>query len=333
MMSKLVARVFSGSPVNLSRLAKVLRSGGIVAAPTETVYGLAGNALDPKACRKIFRAKLRPATDPLIVHVLGLDDLDRYAYGNSSARLLARKFWPGPLTIVLRKRTMIPSVVSAGRNSVALRSPAHPLFRRLLRLSGVPLAAPSANPFGYVSPTTAEHVRSGLGLRIQHILNGGSCAIGLESTIVDLRDAKRPRILRPGAITRSQIEQVLKVPVRERRSAGRYAQAQVAPGMLTRHYSPRTSVILHAVLDKSSVLSGAQNQAWVFLAKPSRVSGKNIYWMDRQGDLERVARGLFAMLRRLDVAGYARLNFECAPGKEGMAAAINDRLRRAAAKA
>lgn len=331
-MSKSDARIFSGSPRNLSRLATVLRAGQIVAVPTETVYGLAANALDAVACRRVFHAKRRPASDPLIVHVLAVADLDRFAHANLAARRLARRFWPGPLTIVLEKKPLIPAVVSAGQGSVAIRSPAHPLFRRLLRLSGLPLAAPSANPFGYVSPTTAEHVRSGLGKRIRYILEGGSCAVGVESTIVDMRDPKRPRILRPGAITRIQIERVLKVPVREMRPSGRPTATQLAPGMLTKHYSPRTPVSLHVGLKESMVPDGSCDQAWVFLARPKRIRGSNIHWLDSRGDLKGVARRLFALLRELDSAGYSRLNFETPATSQGLAAAIVDRLRRAAAK-
>ncbi|HWA07830.1 MAG TPA: L-threonylcarbamoyladenylate synthase, partial [Opitutaceae bacterium] len=203
------ARILRGTPRNLARLAAALRRGELVAVPTETVYGLAANALDARACRRIFRAKGRPAHDPLIVHLATTDELAQVAVPNASALKLARKFWPGPLTMVLPKTSAVPAVVSAGRPSVAVRQPSHPLFRRLLRLSGVPLAAPSANAFGYVSPTTAAHVQAGLGRRIGYILDGGPSAIGLESTIVDLRDPRKPRLLRPGAITRAQLERVL----------------------------------------------------------------------------------------------------------------------------
>ena len=157
------ARLYRGTPANLARLARRLRAGELVAVPTETVYGLAANALDARACRKIFTAKGRPANDPLIVHIHALEQLDQLAEPNPAALKLARKFWPGPLTLVLPKKSVVPDVVSAGLPSVAVRMPSHPLFRRLLKLCGVSLAAPSANLFGYVSPTSAEHVRAGLG--------------------------------------------------------------------------------------------------------------------------------------------------------------------------
>jgi L-threonylcarbamoyladenylate synthase len=327
------ARIYTGTARNLARLARVLRAGGLVAAPTETVYGLAANALDAAACAKIFTAKARPATDPLIVHIRALAEWDTLAHVNPAALRLAKAFWPGPLTIVLPKRAIVPALVSAGLPSVAVRMPAHPLFRRLLRLAGLPLAAPSANPFGYVSPTTAAHVRANLGSKIDHILDGGPCTVGLESTIVDLRDPLRPRLLRPGAITRAQLEKVLGVHVLSASRKPRQPDAaQLAPGMLTRHYSPRTPVTLHARLSAAAVARGDATAAWVFTARPRTVAGKNIFWLDAQGVLPRVAHNLFALLRQLDGAGFTHLHFELARGSDGLADAINDRLRRAAAR-
>jgi L-threonylcarbamoyladenylate synthase len=324
------ARIYRGIPRNLARLARALRAGELVAAPTETVYGLAANALDARACRKIFRAKNRPANDPLIVHVHSLAQLTLVARPNDAARSLARAFWPGPLTIVLPKTTIVPAIVSAGLDSVAVRMPRHPLFRQLLKLSGVPLAAPSANPFGYVSPTTADHVQAGLARKIRYILDGGPSRIGVESTIVDLRDPAAPRLLRPGAITRADLERVLKRPVlaAPRRATG---QAQVAPGLLSRHYSPRTPAILHDRMDPTAVLRGPANEAWIFVAQPKGLSGKNIFWLDARGDLRGAARRLFAVLRRVDESGFKRIHLERVPG-EGLADAINDRLERAAAR-
>jgi L-threonylcarbamoyladenylate synthase len=326
------ARILRGTPSTLARLARRLRAGELVAVPTETVYGLAANALDARACRKIFTAKGRPADDPLIVHIHGLVQLAEVAEANAAALKLAKKFWPGPLTLVLPKKSVIPAVVSAGLPSVAVRMPSHPLFRRLLKLAGVPLAAPSANPFGYVSPTSAEHVRAGLGKKIRYILDGGPCTIGLESTIVDLRDASHPRLLRPGAITRAELERTLRMSVRPAPTPGRAkAGAQLAPGLLARHYSPRTPVTLHARLTRTAAARHPANEAWVFLAQPKKLTEENIFWLDAHGVLRGVARRLFATLRRLDALGYARIHVELARG-EGLADAINDRLRRAAAK-
>ena len=235
------ARIYRGTPQQLARLARRLQAGELVAVPTETVYGLAANALDARACRRIFVAKGRPANDPLIVHIHALTQLNEIAQINPAVLKLARAFWPGPLTFVLPKKPIVPDAVSAGLPSVAVRMPSHPLFRRLLRLTEVPLAAPSANRFGYVSPTTAEHVRTGLGDKISHILDGGPCAIGLESTIVDLRDPRKPRLLRPGAVTLAELSRTLGIRVRPAPTRAR-AGGQLAPGLLARHYSPRTAV-------------------------------------------------------------------------------------------
>jgi L-threonylcarbamoyladenylate synthase len=326
------ARILRGTPPTLARLARRLRAGDLVAVPTETVYGLAANALDARACRKIFTAKGRPANDPLIVHVHSLAQLGEVAEVNAAALRLAKKFWPGPLTLVLPKKSVVPSVVSAGLPSVAVRMPSHPLFRRLLKLAGVPLAAPSANPFGYVSPTSAEHVRAGLGRKIRYILDGGPCAIGLESTIVDLRDPRHTRLLRPGAITRAELTRALAVRVRPAAAKTKATSAaQLAPGLLARHYSPRTPVTLHAKLSPSRATRSSSGEAWVFLAKLRQITGRNIFHLDARGDLRGVARQLFATLRRLDGLGFARIHVELARG-DGLADAINDRLRRAAAK-
>jgi len=334
MPKSLAARVYRGTPKNLLRLARLLRAGELVAVPTETVYGLAANALDSRACRAIFAAKGRPQTDPLIVHIGALHDLEAIAEPNAAALKLAKKFWPGPLTLVLPKTPVVPAVVSAGLPSVAVRMPSHPLFRRLIRLARVPLAAPSANPFGYVSPTTAEHVRHGLGRKIRHILDGGPARIGLESTIIDLRDPERPRLLRPGAITRAQLERALGRRVAWPRRPGRgktRTEAQLAPGMLLRHYSPQTPVVVHRQMSLRRVRAAAKHEAWILFAKPAGRPARNIFWFDARGDQRRVARSLFATLRRLDDGRFTRIHVEFARGN-GLAEAINDRLRRAAAR-
>lgn len=324
-----VARIFRGTPRNLAFLAQRLRAGELVAVPTETVYGLAANALDPAACARIFAAKGRPRADPLIVHIATHDQLAQVCEPNAAALTLAAAFWPGPLTLVLPKKKSIPDIVTAGQGSVAVRMPSHPLFRRLLRLTALPLAAPSANPFGYVSPTSAVHVRDNLGRKIRHVLDGGISRIGLESTIVDLRDPQRPRILRPGAITQAMLQKALgrRVTMHRKQKSAHAARAQIAPGLLARHYSPRTPVVLH---DKRFVTSDTR-EAYVFIRKPSGKTTKNIFWLDARGDLRGVARQLFAMLRRLDAMRFRRIHVERASGG-GLATAINDRLERAAAR-
>jgi L-threonylcarbamoyladenylate synthase len=321
--------IYRGTPRNLARLAKRLRAGELVAVPTETVYGLAADAFNARACRKIFAAKNRPEADPLIVHIRGWGDLAAVAEPNTAARRLADEFWPGPLTLVLPKNDSIPDIVTAGRPSVAVRVPAHPLFRRLLALAGRPLAAPSANPFGYVSPTTAEHVRRGLGGKISCILDGGPSRIGLESTIVDLRDPRRPRLLRHGQVTREEIERVLGRRVSVTRRAATRA-TRLAPGQFARHYSPHTPIVIQARLSERQAARSGPGEAWLFLARPAVLRGPNIFWLDARGDLRGAGRRLFAMLRRLDEGQFGKIHAEFARG-EGLAEAINDRLRRAAA--
>lgn len=347
-------RIYSGTQRNIAMLARALQRGELVAVPTETVYGLAGNALSPDACAAIFRAKGRPANDPLIAHIHNLDQLDLLAHRNPAAEKLARAFWPGPLTIVLPKKDIVPDLATSGLPSVAIRMPAHPLFRALLKKCGLPLVAPSANPFGYISPTCAGHVRDSLSGKIPHILNGGDCAIGLESTIVDLRDPRRPAILRPGMIGANDIERVLRVPVRapaKKRPApalpspSAAPKAELAPGMLAKHYSPRIPVVLHphATLTPAIIAAIPKNEAVLPLfATPSIAAAhaKNVFPLSKKQSLHEAAHNLFAALRALDSSKkrWKKIHAELAPAQapakhRALAAALNDRLTRAAAKA
>jgi len=328
----MAATIHRGTLKNLRRLARVLRRGGLVAVPTETVYGLAASAWHADACRRIFRAKRRPAHDPLIVHVADLPMLERVAYANPAVARLARAFWPGPLTLVLARRAAVPDVVTAGLPSVAVRMPAHPLLRQLLRLCGEPLAAPSANPFGYLSPTTAAHVRESLGGRIRHILDGGPCRHGLESTIVDLRDPRRPVLLRPGVITAAQLGRVLGVPVRQAPPRRDPAGPALAPGLQDRHYSPRRPLRLHRRVTAAMVDGSPPDEAWLCFRRPRWAAGRtNVFWLSASGDPQAAGRRLFALLRHLDRGRWRRLHAVLAPAG-GPGAAINDRLRRAAAR-
>jgi len=290
------------TPSSLRRLAAALRRGELVALPTETVYGLAADALSARACRKIFTAKRRPANDPLIVHVTGLRAAEALAEFNPIARALARHFWPGPLTLVLPKKAVVPALVTSGQDTVALRAPAHPLARRLLRLAGIPLAAPSANPFGYVSPTTAAHVLDGLRGRIPHVLDGGACAVGVESTIVAVEPDGRLRLLRPGAVTPREILACL-------RSAGlrgyftRKAGAKpvLAPGLLSQHYSPHTPLLIQRRRSR-----GAPDPtiAYVLWRRPAGPTTRNLFWLTETGSPDEAARRLYATLRRVDALGF-----------------------------
>ena len=326
-----MATVVKPTDENIRRLAEILRDGGLVAVPTETVYGLAANGLDADACQKIFEAKDRPAYDPLILHLLESSWIDRIALGGESVTKLAERFWPGPLTLVLKKKSVVPSIVTAGLESVAVRIPSHPAMRALLAACDVPLAAPSANPFSYVSPTRAQHVVDGLGDRIDYVLDGGPCTIGVESTIVDLRDPERPVLLRPGGVTPSQIREVLGDQLEVGGTASEIAEAaQAAPGQLSRHYSPRVQVELHEDLDLNDLAARDTDEAVVFLRRPDAADlPSHWHWLSESGDLEEAASRLFAMLRELDAGSYRRVHVELAP-EDGLGLALNDRLRRAA---
>ena len=338
-MKKTHAKIYRPTAANLRRLAAALRRGELVAIPTETVYGLAANALDGRACQRIFAAKQRPAYDPLIVHVLDLRQAAKLAELTPQAIALAQRFWPGPLTRVLKKKKNVPDIVTAGRDTVALRSPIHPLARKLLRLTGLPLAAPSANPFAYLSPTTAEHVREGLGRRIKHILDGGACRIGVESTIVSLRNPTKPRILRLGAISPEEISRALNcgVSVAKQKPTPRTrssALGALAPGMLDKHYSPATRLVLVRSLSDGVIQRAPKNTAFIHFMRGMGVKIRgNIFCLSRNGVATEAARNLYSVLRRADRGGFAQLYIEHAPHSLGsLAMAINDRLTRAAAK-
>jgi len=339
-------RIYRPTPRNLTRLARLLNAGELVAVPSETVYGLAANALDTAACEKIFAAKARPKTDPLIVHICELAQLAPLAHAGPIAQKLAKAFWPGPLTLVLPKTSAVPSIVTAGGDSVAVRMPQHPLFLELLEACTLPLAAPSANPFGYVSPTNAAHVKAGLGGKISAILDGGPSSIGIESTILDARDERRLRVLRPGAITAAQLSKVAGAPVGDfaRPSSvtdtGQRARAnkkglrpQVAPGLLSRHYSPRTRVILYAAIPSALASSAKPDEALLYFSKPPFApceTKAQLCWLTANNDQAEAARTLFAALRELDGKGLKTIHAELAPSGP-LSTAINDRLRRAAA--
>ena len=301
--------------------------------PTETVYGLAGNALNEASVRKIFAVKGRPLIDPLIVHFSNLESAEAHIKSNDSVRLLAAAFWPGPLTMVVPKKSSIPDIVTAGLASVAIRVPQHPAFRSILARLDFPLAAPSANPFGYVSPTRANHVAHTLGSRIQAVLDGGPCNFGLESTIIDLRNPEAPTILRHGPITEAQINETLNVKVASKTAATDDGSAQSAPGLLTKHYSPNTKATLLPHGEATTLNTApAPSIAMVCNQKPDWHTGQpNIFWLSEDGDLKEIAHNLFELIQRLDQQDYEQMWIELA-NEAGLGQAINDRLRRAAAK-
>jgi len=305
--------------------------------PSETVYGLAANALDAEACAGIFRAKGRPSTDPLIVHLASARDLGEIAEINEAALKLADACWPGPLTIVLPKKHSVPDLVTAGKSTVAVRVPAHPLFRRLIRLAGTPLAAPSANPFGYISPTSAAHVRDGLAnTELRSVLDGGDCSVGVESTILDLTKPQTPRLLRPGGLPVEIIERILGCVVIQPKKPHRVPAgvAAIAPGMLSQHYSPRTPLRLHRIISAETIHSLPANEAILLLREPSRSISKDsrVHWLSQRGELPRIARALFTKLRELDLTGWSKIHVEYPSGNESLAPAIRDRLSRAAVR-
>ena len=313
---------------DLQTAVQLLVDGQCVALPTETVYGLAADALNPEALKKVFTIKGRPLIDPLIVHVLDIEALKQIAEYDSRIEKLSG-FWPGPLTVVLRRKSCVPDLVTASQETVAVRIPAHPLFRKILSLVNRPLAAPSANPFGYVSPTRASHVRDSLAERCPWIVEGGPCQHGLESTIIDLSSPDRVRLLRPGPVTLEslreklgEIEVVTKVTQKD--------IAQVAPGMLERHYSPRTRVELFAYGKTPAFIEN--NSAILLLGRRKDFSSKaEIFYLSENNTLSEAAANLFDLLRKLDTRGLAKIYVECSQNTD-LGLAYNDRLTRAAAR-
>lgn len=322
-----VAHTYTPSDENIALLSGKLLAGELVAVPTETVYGLAANVFDETACTEIFRAKGRPAFDPLIVHLPAGYDLGSIAEVNSAVGPLASAFWPGPLTLVLHKKAVVPDIVTSGMESVAVRISRHPVFQKLLQACNIPLAAPSANPFGYVSPTSAEHVQNGLGTRIRHILDGGPCEVGVESTILDIRNPGKPLVLRPGGVPRSEITRVLGEWV----STAAGATGEVMPGQLMKHYSPRAAFDLRDRLNPDEVMKNP-DRAFLFYRRPGRgvANEPNVFWLSEKGDDAEAARSLFHLLREIDSGGFVSASAERAPPSD-LAEAINDRLSRAAA--
>jgi L-threonylcarbamoyladenylate synthase len=314
------------SGVDIERAAALLTAGELVAIPTETVYGLAGNALNEHALAKIFAVKNRPAFDPLIVHTDRQERLQEWARDiPETARALARVFMPGPLTLLLPRRACIPDLVTAGSPLVALRIPDHAMALALLARLPFPLAAPSANPFGYISPTTAGHVARQLGDKIAYILDGGPCRVGLESTIIGFPGG-RPVIYRKGGAPVEAIEALIgPVEVQPHSSSN-----PLAPGMLKSHYAPRATLVLGDIDALLRAHAGKRVGILSFDRRFPQIPPEQQRALAPDGDLEEAARRLFAALRHLDEQDLDIIIAEPAPEK-GLGRAINDRLRRAAA--
>lgn len=304
--------------MSIACAADILRAGGLVVFPTETVYGLGGDATNASAVARIFEAKGRPRFNPLIAHVLGLAEAEQHARLHPVARRLAERFWPGPLTLVAPRKadSSVAELACAGLTTIALRAPAHPMARDLLVAFGRPIVAPSANRSGHISATTAQHAADDLGGRVDLVLDAGPCPIGLESTIVAIDDDGRATLLRTGAIARDEIEAITG-PL-----AAPKAGVVASPGMLESHYAPRARLRLDADAPREG-----EGEAYLAFGSDAPPGGLTL---SQSGDLIEAAANLYAHLRALDASGAATIAIASIP-YSGLGEAINDRLKRAAA--
>ncbi|GAB2458209.1 L-threonylcarbamoyladenylate synthase [Xylanimonas ulmi] len=338
-MTDRVTRLYDAAePADIAAVAEILRDGGIAALPTETVYGLAGDALDADVVGAIYAAKGRPSDNPLIVHLAGVDELLRVVRQTPPAALrLAERFWPGPLTVVLPRRPIVPDRVTAGLDTVAVRVPAHDAFRAVLRAAGTPLAAPSANRAGSPSPTTAQHVLHDLSGRIPAVLDGGPCDVGVESTVVDLTSTP-PRLLRPGGVSLEELREVLGDVDVDPAVVGDLApdRAPGAPGMKYRHYAPAAPlVVVEGTTAQAAAYVRAQGLAHpavlCFEEEAAAFDGLDVVTYGRAGDPRSLAHGLFDALRALDRPEVSRIFARCPEADDGLNRAVRNRLLKAAA--
>ena len=306
---------------DIARASRILQSGGLVAFPTETVYGLGADASSASAMAKLYAVKRRPADHPVIVHFASADAAFGWAHEvPESARKLAQAFWPGPLTLVLKRSQKAQDFVTGGQDTVGLRLPSHPVARELLQLFGRGVAAPSANRFGRVSPTTAAHVRADLGADVDLVLEGGPTEVGIESTILDLSSGS-PVLLRPGRISQQDLQKVLGFPVSEKS-----ASSPRHSGGLERHYAPRTPARLVPSYDLDKEIARLKEKVAVLAF--SRPDERVDYWLRMPRDPHGYARKLYAALRELDTAGCDEILIETPPEAPEWAA-VRDRLKRA----
>ena len=326
----------------LRRGAEIIKAGGLVAFPTETVYGLGANALDADAAARIYAAKGRPSDNPLIIHISRPEEAELYAYVPSEYKLLAEKFLPGPLTVIMPKRDNIPSTVTGGLDSVAVRLPSNTAARRLIELAGVPIAAPSANLSGKPSPTSASHVVEDMNGRVDMIIDGGECNIGLESTIIKLTGDGRAVLLRPGGITKEQLEEIfseveLDKAVTEKLGDG---EKPLAPGMKYRHYAPSAGLSLiadKAGLFEKIIRENANTDGLGVIAFDEDtdtllglgIKGENILSLGKRADVEVHASRLFALLRECDTRKFKKI-YARLPEKSGLSLAVYNRIIKAA---
>ena len=329
--------ILSASDLDLEKAAAALAGGFLVAFPTETVYGLGADAFNVSALARIFEAKNRPRFDPLIIHIAEFGALSRIADTSSldgAARerlsILSQGLWPGPLTLILPKRGELPALATAGLDTAAVRFPSHPVAQKLISLSTGAVAAPSANPFGYLSPTRAEHVKAQLGEKVDFIIDGGKTTVGLESTVLDLSHGI-PRILRPGGTSRETIEALIgpvELPGDPEARQENHA-TPLSPGQLKSHYAPRTPLILCRREELLS-LPDAPGEGRLYFSSPEHsAAADRTRVLSASGDLAEAAANLFEMLHELDNLGLDLIRAEKAP-RFGLGAAINDRLKRAA---
>ncbi len=325
-----MTKIVTPSAESIAEAAAILRDGGLVAFPTETVYGLGANALDGRAVAGIFAAKNRPAINPVIIHVAKRDDAEKFVHVDARARGIMQAFWPGPLTLILPKREDggVSDLVSAGLPTVAIRMPNHPVALSLIEQAGVPIAAPSANASGEPSATTPRHVQESLGDRVPMIIAGGACSVGLESTVLDL-SGEVPVIARPGAVIAEDLADYLGDVAYDLHNK----EKPVSPGQLLKHYAPSIPVRLGAVdveRDEGLLAFGSTKFMGIKGGGFAKELGDNKFRnLSENGDLHEAAANLFIMLRELDNAENARIAVMNIPDV-GLGIAINDRLRRAA---
>ncbi len=330
--------------ISLDECLLSLQAGEIVALPSETVYGLAGNALLDSTVEKIYQLKGRPSTNPLIVHVHGLGQAEDLAEINHTARILTKHFWPGPLTIILPKKPCIPDRISAGLPSVALRAPAHPLFREVLQGLNFPLAAPSANLSNSTSPTCPQHILDSFGEKAPEVLDGGSCEIGLESTVVSLVDEENIQILRQGPISKEELEEVLGQQIanpgssenKETKQSLHPAKPSLSPGTGAVHYAPKTPLYLYdnpeKLLGKKSELT-EDELVMVHNKEQKENFGDNMFpvlTLSEDGNIEEIAHNLYATLHLADKQKKQAIHLSKIVQNHPLSGAINDRLSRAA---
>ena len=315
-----------GTQENILKGAEILSRGGLVAFPTETVYGLGGNALDPRSVAKIFAAKNRPTFDPLITHIADWKTLDRVAeVGNEKIYEILRHFWPGSLTVILPRKKIIPDLITSGLPTMAVRMPDHPIALELIRHSTGAIAAPSANPFGFLSPTTAEHVEASLGDKIDMILDGGSCRVGVESTVLDLTK-EVPLVLRPGGLAIEDIRKYLG----EVEVFNRTTTSPTAPGQLEMHYSPRKA--LHIVEQAEDVMIREKAGILLFKSGPDTSGFSSVETLSPDGDPVEAAANLFLALHRLDADKKTEVLYAEKVPTYGLGRAVMDRIYKASVK-